>query len=380
MSDEKIWAALAKNLGTDAMFRADDPMISTRKVINFPSYALGDATNYWGVPFGLITQLHGAEGSGKTFLALLMAAEAQKQYPGSHVFWIDAEFNFNSKWAKKVGVDLERIHVLRENDAAKAFTALSGDTNDKGKVIKPGVIDLVESGHLNVSLVVLDSIANLVPPVEAGRKLSDQNISPLARFLPTAFRRVSAAISKVDTAMICINQAREKIGERIPTLTYTGGRMYRHSLSLAIRITDSKAKDGRLEDASGKKYGHKVNALVEKTRNGANNHKASFWLDFNKGVVKTGEELALLGKAYGIIDHKDGSRSWEYNGHKESSKDAFFNWIESNDSVADEILAKIKSAKEDGFEKVALEDESTEDLLGVKFESFGDGEDDEGDE
>jgi recombination protein RecA len=312
----------------------------TRDVITFPSLTLGDATHYWGVPRGAIAQFYGPEGGGKTFFAMLMAAQAQKQYPGSWVVWVDAEYAFDRRWAQQIGIDLNRLMIVENNNAAEIFTLLCGEANDKGGKSKPGVLDGIKAGQLDCKLIVLDSIANLISPVE-------QEMAGLARFLKKGMQRISGMLSETKTAMICINQAREKIGERIPTLTYPGGRAWRHTLSLAILFNPSRSKEGQIQTEDERKVGHKIIATVEKTRGGADKWKAEFWLDFSKGVVRRGEEAAILGDAYGFI-RRPNNLMWEYEDLKIKGKDAFFAALEARPDLVDKLIEQIRALKESG--------------------------------
>jgi len=289
--------------------------------------------------------------SGKTAFAMLMVKEFQEKFPESDVLWIDAEFSFDTKWANNLGIDLTRLRIIRENNGAAVFTMLCGKYNDKGKKSVPGVLDLIASKDLDVQLIVLDSIAMLIPPVEHGRGFEEQEMAALARLLPKGFRATSELLSKSNCAMICINQAREKIGERIPTLTYPGGRSYRHSLSLAIEFVGSTAKDNVLFDSRGEKVGHRMLAKVQKTRGGPDKHKASFFIDFTKGVVKIGEELATLGDAYGVIS-RPSTVTWEFEGQSFKGKNAFYDFLDENPEARDKIVKEIQAAKERGVDAV----------------------------
>lgn len=345
----KIWDKLDKEFG-GALHRGDENARMRVDVIPFPSPSLNDAVGYGGLPIGRISQCHGAEGSGKTMFAMLMVKQVQQLYPKSEVFWIDAEYSFDSKWAESLGIDLTRIQIYKENDGAKVFTALCGASNDKGKKVKPGVLDLVASQDLDVRLIVLDSIAQLIPPVESGRGFDEQEMAALARLLPKGFRVTSKMLSQTNCAMLCINQAREKLGERIPTITYPGGRSYRHSLSLAMQFTASSAKDNVLVDSRGGKSGHKIIAKIDKTRGGPDKHRAEFFLDFTKGVVNKGEEIALLGEAYGVITRPN-IQSWEYRGEVVRGKQNFFDKLDEDEGLQAAILQEIEDLKEAGVER-----------------------------
>lgn len=357
--NDKILAKLAKDFGDAAVIKASDPVVTSVDFIPFPTFALGDACHIWGWPRGRISQIHGLPGSGKTFFALLSVKEAQRVDEDSVQVWVDTEYQFNTNWAKNLGIDIDRLLIIQENDGAKAFSRLFGRVNDKGQKSKQGIVDYVREGELNVNFIVLDSIANLVPPVEKGRNFEDQNIAALARFLPGAFNRAAADIAGTNIAMICINQARVDMGSYMGGITYPGGFKYKHVLSLAVRLNASSAKDSTLFDDDGRKIGHKVLLTVEKTRFGPDKYKGDFMVNFYKGVVNLGQEVALLGAAYDIVKRPN-NVMWEYGEHSIKGKDNFFNLLDENDSLRKQIMSEVKEAKQRGVTRGYLLSEDAE--------------------
>jgi RecA/RadA recombinase len=341
-----------KTFGTQAARLGSEKYLLKNEVINFPSTSLGDATHFWGLPLGLISQFHGPEGSGKTFFAMLMVKQAQHQFPDHSVVWFDAEYSFQEKWAQKLGIDLDRLILIQENNAAKIFTMMCGRTNENGKYVDEGLLQSIQSGELKCKLIVLDSIATLIYPLEENREFGEHEMAAASRFLHRGMRRTIPLIAETNTAFLCINQAREKIGERIPMLTYPGGRPYRHAISLGILFKQSDAKDGTLSDSDEHKMGHRINATVEKTRGGPNKWKCEFWLDFTKGVVNRGAELATLGAAYGVVQRPN-NVMWEYGDLKAKGKDNFAALIESDPKLIECLTADIRAAKERGKDRPA---------------------------
>lgn len=356
---DAAWAKINELYGI-SMFKASEPIRTEHEVIKFPSPSLADASQYDGVPLGKITQFHGLEGSGKTFFAMLMVKQMQEQYPDGTAVWFDCEHSFNVEWAEDLGIDLTRLRVLEENNAGQVFSVLCGIPGKKDAKPKPGILDFAISNIENIKLVVLDSIASLIPPVEQDRSVDEQDIAALARFLPKALRVTAAKLAQANTAMICINQAREKIGEMVPTLSYPGGRAYRHFLSLTILFNNTNSKSSQIVDARGNKIGHKIICTVEKTRNGPNRHKAEIWLDFTSGMAKLGEEIALLGKAYDVVELASNNRVWVYNDHQITGKENFYEFLENNPNVANAILQDCKEAKKRGAHRTASLSEDSE--------------------
>lgn len=341
-----------KTFGAESARLASEKQQFKGEAIAFPSSSLGDASHFWGLPLGMISQFHGPEGSGKTFFAMLMVKQAQKQFPDSSVVWFDAEYSFQEKWAAKLGIDLDRLVLIQENNAAKIFTMMCGRTNDNGKFVDEGILQGIASGDFKCKLIVLDSIATLIYPIEENREFGEHEMAAASRFLHKAMRRTLPLVSETNTAFLCINQAREKIGERIPTLTYPGGRPYRHAISLAVLFKQSMAKDGTLADADEHKSGHRINATVEKTRGGPDKWKCEFWLDFSKGVVNRGLELAALGAAYGIVSRPN-NVTWEYGDIKGKGKDNFAALLEADEAIMTRLMADVKAAKERGSDRPA---------------------------
>lgn len=355
-----IWAKLNKELGGDVLFRASEALKLNWEVVDYPSPSLGSAVGIWGTPLnGKITQFHGPENCGKTFLAMLMAKETLDKYPKSEVVWVDSELSFNKDWARKIGLDISRVVIINTNNAVEIFTTLCGKFNDKAKKVVPGVLDLVISGQLNVKLIVLDSIAQLVPPSEEGRKLEDFEMAALARFLPKALRQLKPMLAKANAGMICINQLRDSMTPNSQP-SYSGGRAYRYNLDFAIKLHPSTKEENILRDARGDKVGHMIIATVEKSRGGINKHQAEFFLDFTKGVVRQGEELAKLGAAYGVIERPN-LQAWKYGETTIRGKDNFFELLDNNAAMRAEILEKIKERKAAGVEiSMELSDEAAE--------------------
>lgn len=366
MSNKEFFAAFNKTFASKAR-PASEKVAYKGEVIPFPSVTLADASHFWGLPLGKISQFHGPEGSGKTFFAMLMVKMAQDNFPGSSVIWFDAEYAFSEKWAAQLGIDLDRLVIVAENNASTIFTMLCGRTNDQGKKIDLGVLDHIKNGTLNCKLVVLDSIANLIYPIEENRDFGDQEMAAGARFLLKGMKRATPMLAETATAFLCINQAREKIGERIPTLTYPGGRPYRHALSLAILFKASGAKDGQIQSESERKVGHKINATVEKSRGGPDKWKAEFWLDFAKGVVNRGAEVAMLADAYKVVERPN-NQIWKYGDTQVRGKDAFAEMLEKNTAMMDKLINEIRAAKDAGNERVVAIGEDNDDGVASDFD------------
>lgn len=201
---------LKKAHGNDAVFSGDDVALETADPISTGSYALDDAIGILGIPRGRITQLAGAEASGKTFMALQVVKQWQSQDPANWAAWVDAECSYNKEWAEKLGIDTSRLYIIPKTFGAEIFDILCGIPNSKKpeKKDKLGLLDeLIAAGpDHKCGVIVLDSIAGMIPPVEASYDVGHQNMAAMARFLPAALRRLLPMIKEANVAFIAINQ------------------------------------------------------------------------------------------------------------------------------------------------------------------------------
>ncbi len=340
----KEWEELNKLMGGSTFFRADEALEFDLDVIPFHSFALGEACKIFGAPKGKILQFHGAQGSGKSFMALLQILKAQEE-PGTEQMIIDTEDSFSMSWAKSLGIDVTRLRVMKTNNGVDIFRALCGRPTKEGKRMYEGILDRIIAGTMNINLIVLDSIADMQPPAEENRDFDEMEMAALARFLPRAMRVLRPKVAKANVAMITINHLRDGMNGGQPD--YPGGRGYKHNLDIAIRVHASTAADGILLDAKGEKIGHKVICTFEKNRFNVNKRQAEVWLDFRKGVVRLGEEVAMLGASYGVVQRPN-NRTWVVDGQQWIGKDNFFAHLDSDLTLRDSIVSRVKRAIETG--------------------------------
>ena len=310
--------------------------------------------------------------SGKTFFAMLMVRELLESDPEAEVFWFDCEQSFNMDWAESMGVDLSRMHFSEENVGAEVFSMICGrpgkmKQGKQGKG-KPGILDMNKTGDLNVRLIVLDSIPALIPPGEMGRGMEEIEMAAMARFLPKALRVTTKKLADTNTAMICINHAKESMEmHKVNKYTYPGGRGLKYMLSLVVLFDTTQSKAATLYDEDGNKCGHRVDCTIEKTRGGPNKWKAQVWLDFvNGNISKLGEEAALLGHAYGIVSRPNLVK-WVYKEHEVTGADNFYAYLDENEDVLMEILTDCKELKARGTKR-------SEELVQVLSDEDEDGE------
>ncbi len=288
--------------------------------ISTGALSLDLALGIGGIPRGRVTEIFGSEASGKTTLAQHIIAEAQKA--GGIAAYIDAEHAFDPKYAANCGVDLENLYVSQPDTGEQALEITE---------------HLVRSGGVDV--IVIDSVAALAPKAEIEGEMGDAHVGLQARLMSQALRKLSAAISKSRTAVIFINQLREKVGIIFGNPEVTpGGRALKFysSVRIDLRRGDS-IKQGT------ETVGTKVRARVVKNKVAPPFRSAEFDIMFNHGISKEGN-LVDLGVATGLI--KKAGAFFTYGDTKlgqgrENAKE----YLRQHPEVAAQLEEKIRSSK-----------------------------------
>jgi recombination protein RecA len=293
--------------------KSQDPM----EVISTGSIGLDVALGVGGLPRGRIVEIYGPESSGKTTIATHVIAEAQKK--GGMCAIVDAEHAFDSAYAKKLGVDVDNLLISQP------------DYGEQGLEIADR---LILSGALDV--VVIDSVAALVPKGELEGEMGDSKMGLQARLMSQALRKLTATISKTNTICIFINQLREKIGVMFGNPeTTTGGNALKFYSSVRLDIRRmAQIKDG--EEA----VGNRVKVKVAKNKVAPPFRTVEFDIVFGEGISKTGE-IIDMGVELGIVQK---SGSWfSYNGDKlGQGRDTVKQLLRDNPELANEIESKIR--------------------------------------
>jgi recombination protein RecA len=322
-SNEKLKALkltidkIDKDFGKGSVMMMNEKGVHELEVISTGSIGLDTALGIGGIPKGRVIEIYGPESSGKTTIATHIIAEAQKK--GGICAIIDAEHAFDSVYAQKLGVDVDNLLISQPDYGEQAL-----EIADR----------LILSGALDV--VVVDSVAALVPKGELEGEMGDSKMGLQARLMSQALRKLTATISKTNTICIFINQLREKIGVMFGNPeTTTGGNALKFYASVRLDIRRmSQIKDG--DEA----IGNRVKVKVVKNKVAPPFKAAEFDIIFGEGISKTGE-IIDMGVDMSIIQK---SGSWySYNGDKlGQGRDAVKNLLLDNPEMSQEIEKKIR--------------------------------------
>lgn len=306
-----------KDFGKGSVMMMNEKGEAQQEVVSSGSIGLDTALGIGGFPRGRVIEIYGPESSGKTTLAIHVIAEAQKK--GGMCAIIDAEHAFDSSYAKRLGVDVDNLLISQP------------DYGEQGLEIADR---LILSGALDV--VVIDSVAALVPKGELEGEMGDSKMGLQARLMSQALRKLTATIAKTNTICIFINQLREKIGVMFGNPeTTTGGNALKFYASVRLDIRRmAQIKDG--DEA----VGNRVKVKVVKNKVAPPFRAAEFDIVFGEGISKTGE-IVDMGVELGIIQK---SGSWfSYNNDKlGQGRETVKQLLHDNPELSNEIETKIR--------------------------------------
>ncbi len=309
---------LEKSYGKGSVMKLGDQAVEAIESISTGSISLDIALGIGGVPKGRVIEIYGPESSGKTTLATHIIAEAQKK--GGIAAFIDAEHAFDKFYAKKLGVDVDNLLISQPDNGEQALEIAD---------------NLIRSGAIDV--IVIDSVAALVPKAEIEGEMGDSRMGLQARLMSQALRKLTGTISKTGCCCIFINQLREKIGVMFGNPeTTTGGNALKFyaSVRLDIRRT-SQIKD------SDEVSGNRVKVKIVKNKVAPPFRIAEFDIMFGEGISKTGE-IIDLGVDFNIIKK---AGSWFSYGDTKlgQGRDAVKQLLMDNPELSEEIEAKIRA-------------------------------------
>lgn len=317
---------LEKKYGSGTIMRLGDNNALNVEAISTGSITLDCATGIGGFPRGRIIEVYGPESSGKTTLALHVVAEAQKL--GGEAAFVDAEHALDPVYAKNLGVDVDSLLVSQPDNGEQALEIVEA---------------LARSGALDV--IIVDSVAALVPRTEIDGDMGDSHVGLQARLMSQALRKLAGVISKSNTIIIFINQLREKVGVVYgnPEVT-TGGRALKFYASIRVDVRRIE----QLKGSGGEFIGSRTRAKIVKNKVAPPFKTAEFDIMYGEGISKVGE-IVDLGVNYGIIKK---SGAWFSYGETRlgQGRDNVKNLFKNDKALSDEIEKQIreKMAEEHG--------------------------------
>lgn len=323
---EMAMSQIEKQFGKGSVMKLGEFKEMEVEAIPTGALSLDMALGIGGVPRGRIIEVFGPESSGKTTLALHVVAEAQKM--GGEAAFIDAEHALDPVYAKKLGVDIDNLIVSQPDTGEQALEITES---------------LVRSGALDV--IVVDSVAALVPKAEIDGDMGDSHMGLQARLMSQALRKLAGAINKSKTVLIFINQLREKIGVMFGNPeTTTGGRALKFyaSVRLDIRKIENIKQDGEVK-------GNRVRVKVIKNKVAPPFREAEFDVVYGEGISKAGNILDMAVN----MDIIEKSGSWfSYKGERiGQGRENVKTILQENPEMLAEVEEKVRANFKKGFEE-----------------------------
>ncbi len=311
---------LEKSYGKGAVMKLSDNKVLDIPAISTGSLGLDMALGIGGIPRGRVIEIYGPESSGKTTLTMHCIAEAQKS--GGLAAFIDAEHAFDKTYAEKLGIDTENLLISQPDNGEQALEIAE-------HLIRSGAIDII----------VIDSVAALVPKGELEGEMGDSKMGLQARLMSQALRKLTGAINKTGCACIFINQLRDKIGVMFGNPeTTTGGNALKFYASVRLDIR----RIGQIKEGADNILGNRTKVKVVKNKIAPPFKVVEFDIMYGQGISKVGE-IIDLGVEFDII--KKAGSWFSYNGEKlGQGRDSVKNLLLDNPELMEELEIKIKTA------------------------------------
>jgi len=324
-------AQIEKQFGKGSIMKLGESTHLNIEAIPTGALSLDIALGIGGVPRGRIIEVYGPESSGKTTVALHMIAEAQKM--GGIAAFIDAEHALDPVYAKKLGVNLDELLVSQPDTGEQALEITE---------------ELVRSGAIDI--VVVDSVAALVPKAEIDGDMGDTHVALQARLMSQALRKLAGVLNKSNTAAIFINQLREKVGIMFGNPEVTpGGRALKFyaSVRMEIRRAEQIKNNGEI-------IGNRVKVKIVKNKVAPPFRETEFDIMYGEGISKIGNTLDIA-VSMNIVEK---AGAWfSYDGNRiAQGRDNAKKFLENNPEVCVEIEKKIKDNMQEAFDKSLTEE------------------------
>ncbi len=329
---DQVMLDIEKQFGKGAVMKLGEQAHQKVDTISSGSISLDAALGVGGYPKGRIIEIYGPESSGKTTFALHAIAEAQKK--GGRAAFIDAEHALDPIYASKIGVNINELLLSQPDNGEQALEICEA---------------LVRSGA--ISVIVIDSVAALVPQAEIEGEMGDSHVGLQARLMSQALRKLSGIINKTNTVCIFINQLREKVGIMFGNPEVTpGGRALKFYSSVRLEI-----RRGEQIKLGTDIIGNKANIKVVKNKMAPPFKTCTVDIMYGEGVSKTGE-IVDMGAEAGILEK---SGSWyAYEGNKVGQgKENVKEWLKKNPDICAEIEEKVRKYFENNVTSSNVGDE-----------------------
>ena len=333
-------AQIERQFGKGSVMKLGDTSTMQVETIPTGSLSLDIALGMGGIPRGRIVEVYGPESSGKTTVSLHMVAEVQKR--GGIAGFIDAEHALDPAYAKKIGVDIDNLYISQPDNGEQALEITE-------TMVRSGAVDIV----------IVDSVAALVPKAEIDGDMGDAHVGLQARLMSQALRKLTAVISKSNCVVIFINQLREKVGIMFGNPeTTTGGRALKFYSSIRLDVRRIEAiKQG------GEVIGNRTRVKVVKNKIAPPFKEAEFDIMFGEGISTVGDILDLAAEI-GVIQKSGAWYSYEGNKIGQGRENAK-NFLKENPDIKDEVEEKVRAhyALEGADEETKVEEAKVEENI-----------------
>ncbi|MDI9635004.1 recombinase RecA [Kamptonema cortianum] len=314
---ESALQQIEKSFGKGSVMRLGSQEHQRVEAIPTGSLSLDAALGIGGIPRSRIIEIYGSESSGKTTLALQCVAEAQKL--GGMALFVDAEHALDVEYAKTLGVDTDRLYVAQPTSGEEALEIMDS---------------MIASGAMDI--VVLDSVAALVPRAEIDGDMGDSHVGLQARMMSQALRKLGGTINRTKTSAIFINQIREKIGVMFGNPETTpGGRALKFWASCRLEV-----RRGEYLKSGTDAYGARTKVKIVKNKVAPPFRQAEFDIIFGKGISRSGDILDLA------VEHDLINRAGTYYNYQETrlgqGRDNARQFLDDNPDLANELDAKLR--------------------------------------